>query len=104
MRNLRRELGAKEDIAMLMTSLARLRGSTRIVWTVLLLALVLLAALAFQYSAGVAQPSRAVPVRVTGTLKLVVPRAPSIVAASQVTAIALPDQKVFLRSAAGIDV
>ena len=33
---------------MLMTSLARLRGSTRIVWTVLLLALVLLAALAFQ--------------------------------------------------------
>lgn len=89
---------------MMMTSLARLRGSTRIVWTVLLLALVLLAALAFQYSAGVAQPSRAVPVRVTGTLKLVVPRGPNIAAASQVTAIALPDQKVFLRSAAGIDV
>ncbi|MES2441230.1 MAG: hypothetical protein V4574_00240 [Pseudomonadota bacterium] len=72
----------------------------------LIAALVLLGTMVAAQFAGSAQ-TRAVPrgIRVLGTLKLVVPRPPSIAAAAaQTGALALPDQKVTLRRVGGGDV
>jgi len=91
---------------MLIASFARLRASRRVAWGAAISGLLLIAAFfSAQLDPGMAQTS-GFPggVRVTGTLKVFVPRPPTLAGVPGAAPIAVPDWRVFLRTAGGANV